>query len=48
MGVVKIGSKRKYILGSLFLVVPLVFSVALIYYWEEIEHLSGYGYPFVF
>ena len=48
MGVVKIGSKRKYILGSLFLVVPLVFSVALIYYWEEIEHLSGYGYLFVF
>ena len=48
MGVVKIGSKRKYILGGLFLVLTLAFSVALIYYWEEIEYLWGYGYPFVF
>jgi len=47
-GVVKIGSKRKYILGGLFLVLTLASCVALIYYWEEIEYLGGYGYPFVF
>ena len=48
MGVVKIGSKRKYILGGLFLVLTLASSVALIYYREEIKYLGGYGYPFVF
>ena len=47
-GVVKIGSKRKYILGGLFLVLTLAASVALIYYREEIKYLGGYGYPFVF
>ena len=47
-GVAKIGSKRKYILGGLFLVLTIAFSVALIYYWEEIEYLWKYGYPFVF
>ena len=47
-GVVKIGSKRKYILGGLFLVLTLASCVALIYYWEEIEYLWRYGYPFVF
>ena len=48
MGVVKISSKRKYILGGLFLVLTLASCVALIYYWEEIEYLASYGYPFVF
>lgn len=48
MGVVKIGSKRKYILGGLFLVLTLATSVVLIYYREEIKYLGGYGYPFVF
>jgi len=48
MGIVKIGSKRKYILGGLFLVLTLISCVALIYYWEEIEYLRSYGYPFVF
>ncbi len=47
-GVVKIGSKLKYILGGLFLVLTLAASVALMYYWEELEYLWGYGYPFVF
>jgi len=46
--VVKIGSKRKYILGGLFLVLTLISCVALIYYWEEIEYLWRYGYLFVF
>ncbi len=48
MGVVKIGSKRKYILGGLFLVLTIASSVALIYYWKELEYLWKYGYPFVF
>jgi len=47
-GVVKIGSKRKYILGGLFLVLTLASCVALIYYLDEIEYLWRYGYPFVF
>ena len=48
MGVVRIGSKGKYILGGLFLVLTLVACVALIYYWDELEYLWRYGYPFVF
>jgi len=47
-GVVKIGSKRKYILGGLFLVLTLASCLTLVYYWEELEYLWGYGYPFVF
>ncbi len=47
-GVVKISSKRKYILGGLFLVLTLASSAALIYYWKELEYLWKYGYLFVF
>lgn len=41
-------AKRKYILGVVFLVLTIVCCVAFIYYWEKIEHLGGYGYPFAF
>ncbi len=48
MGVVKIGSKRKYILGGLFLVLTLISCVALVYYREAIEYFGEYSYPLVF
>lgn len=44
----RIGSKRKYILGSLFLALTIASCVAVICYWEKIEYLRSYGYFFVF
>lgn len=46
--IVKISSKRKYILGGFVLALTIAFVVVLIYYWDEIQHLRSYGYSFVF
>ena len=38
------GSWRFYLIGSLSFLLTLTIAVAVVYFWEEIQHAEGYGY----
>ncbi|MBA7668780.1 hypothetical protein ES703_76896 [subsurface metagenome] len=44
MATTSTSSKRKYILGSLFLAGVIAVFVVIVYYWQEISHFQNYGY----
>ena len=44
MATTNTSSKRKYILGSLFLAGVIAVFVVIVYYWQEISHFQNYGY----
>jgi uncharacterized membrane protein YdjX (TVP38/TMEM64 family) len=44
MAITNISSKRKYILGGLFLAGVIAVFVVIVYYWQEISRFQNYGY----
>jgi len=44
MVIANAGSKRKYILGGLFLAGVIAVFVVIVYYWQEISRFQNYGY----
>ena len=44
MATTSTSSKRKYILGGLFLAGVIAVFVVIVYYWQEISHFQNYGY----
>ena len=44
MATTNTSSKRKYILGGLFLAGVIAVFVVIVYYWQEISHFQNYGY----
>ncbi|GAI21843.1 unnamed protein product, partial [marine sediment metagenome] len=44
MAITNTSSKRKYILGGLFLAGVIAAFVVIVYYWQEISHFQNYGY----
>lgn len=44
MAITNTSSKRKYILGGLFLAGVIAVFVVIVYYWQEISHFQNYGY----
>ena len=44
MAITSTSSKRKYILGGLFLAGVIAVFVVIVYYWQEISHFQSYGY----
>ena len=44
MAITNTSSKRKYILGGLFLAGVIAVFVVIVYYWQEISRFQNYGY----
>ena len=44
MAIANAGSKKKYILGGLFLAGIIAVFVVIVYYWQEISRFQNYGY----
>lgn len=44
MAITNTSSKRKYILGGLFLAGVITVFVVIVYYWQEISRFQNYGY----
>jgi len=48
LGMKKVFAKKNFYLSGLALVITLFFCVAVVYYWEYVNQLQGYGYLGIF
>jgi len=48
MAVTSVNSKRKYLLGGLFVGGIIAAFIVVVYYWQEISRFQHYGYPGLF
>lgn len=48
LGMKKVFAKKRFYLGGLALVITIFFCVAVVYYWEYVNQLQGYGYLGIF
>ena len=48
LGMKKVFAKKSFYLSGLALVITLFFCVAVVYYWEYVNQLQGYGYLGIF
>ena len=48
LGMKKVFAKKNFYLSGLALVITLFFCVAVVYYWEYVNQVQGYGYLGIF